>query len=176
MRFTSLAAVSGLALALAACGDAAEDTDVVEADSTITDTMDSDVAGSAMADADMGGETVTDASTATAAELETAGASPELAAAIVAAQPFADATELQAVMLEYVSEDEAEDIRRDIFVPIDLNSASNDAIALIPGMSDRMIGEFLEYRPYENMDEFNREIGKYVDEAEVARLRRYVTL
>ena len=40
----------------------------------------------------------------------------------------------------------------------------------------RMVGEFLEYRPYEDMAEFDREIGKYVDEAEVARFRRYVTL
>ena len=43
-------------------------------------------------------------------------------------------------------------------------------------MSDRMVHEFLEYRPYEDINEFDREIGKYVDEAEVARFRRYVTL
>jgi len=47
---------------------------------------------------------------------------------------------------------------------------------LIPGMSGRMVGEFLEYRPYKDMNEFDREIGKYVDEAEVARFRSYVTL
>ena len=43
-------------------------------------------------------------------------------------------------------------------------------------MTPKMVHEFLEYRPYENMAEFDREIGKYVDEAEVARLRSYVTL
>ena len=63
-----------------------------------------------------------------------------------------------------------------MFVPVDLNGASRQEIALIPGMSDRMIGEFLEYRPYDDLTEFDREIGKYVDEAEVARLRNYVTL
>ena len=47
---------------------------------------------------------------------------------------------------------------------------------LIPGMTDRMVGEFLEYRPYEDMAEFDREIGKYVDAAEVARFRPYETL
>ena len=61
-------------------------------------------------------------------------------------------------------------------VPVNLNTATAAQIALIPGMTDRMVGEFLEYQPYENMDEFDREIGKYVDEDEVARLRRYVTL
>jgi len=63
-----------------------------------------------------------------------------------------------------------------VFVPVNLNSASRDEIALIPGMTDRMIHEFEEYRPYEDMAEFDREIGKYVDEAEVARFRNYVTL
>ena len=53
---------------------------------------------------------------------------------------------------------------------------SAEEIKLIPGMTDRMVHEFEEYRPYEDMAEFDREIGKYVDEAEVARFRNYVTL
>jgi hypothetical protein len=43
-------------------------------------------------------------------------------------------------------------------------------------MTDKMEHEFEEYRPYADMNEFDREIGKYVDEAEVARFRNYVTL
>jgi len=34
--------------------------------------------------------------------------------------------------------------------------------------------EFEEYRPYNSMEQFRREIGKYVDDDEVARLERYV--
>ena len=45
---------------------------------------------------------------------------------------------------------------------------------MIPGMSDRMVHEFEEYRPYTSMEQFRREIGKYVDEDEVARLEQYV--
>ena len=63
-----------------------------------------------------------------------------------------------------------------LFVPINLNTATREEIALIPGMTPRMIGEFLEYKPYASIDVFNREIGKYVPAAEVARLRSYVTL
>jgi len=36
--------------------------------------------------------------------------------------------------------------------------------------------EFEEYRPYTNIERFRREIGKYVDAAEVARLERYVEI
>jgi hypothetical protein len=43
-------------------------------------------------------------------------------------------------------------------------------------MGQRMLQEFKEYRPYKGMQQFRREIGKYVDDKEVARLERYVTI
>jgi hypothetical protein len=39
-----------------------------------------------------------------------------------------------------------------------------------------MLREFKEYRPYKNIEQFRKEIGKYVNAKEVARLERYVTL
>ena len=45
---------------------------------------------------------------------------------------------------------------------------------LIPGMGNRMVREFLEYRPYTAIAQFRKEIGKYVDDKEVARLEQYV--
>ncbi|HET7612973.1 MAG TPA: hypothetical protein VFK26_03525 [Gemmatimonadaceae bacterium] len=57
---------------------------------------------------------------------------------------------------------------------IDLNTATDAQILAIPGMGPRMLREFKEYRPYTSMDQFRREIGKYVDKAELARLEQYV--
>ena len=57
---------------------------------------------------------------------------------------------------------------------MDLNAASSEDFLTIPGVGNRMVHEFEEYRPYVNMAQFEREIGKYVDENEVARLARYV--
>ena len=57
---------------------------------------------------------------------------------------------------------------------IDLNTATDAEILAIPGMGPRMLHEFKEYRPYTSMDQFRREIGKYVDKAEVARFEKYV--
>jgi hypothetical protein len=39
-----------------------------------------------------------------------------------------------------------------------------------------MVREFKEYRPYKAIDQFRREIGKYVSKDEVARMERYVTI
>jgi DNA uptake protein ComE-like DNA-binding protein len=63
-----------------------------------------------------------------------------------------------------------------VFVPIDLNTATDADILSIPGLGQRMLREFKEYRPYKAMQQFRREIGKYVDDKEVARLERYVTI
>lgn len=61
-----------------------------------------------------------------------------------------------------------------MFVHVNLNTASNDEILLIPGVGQRMLREFLEYRPYKALAQFHREIDKYVDDAELARLEQYV--
>ena len=39
-----------------------------------------------------------------------------------------------------------------------------------------MAHEFIEYRPYQNMNQFRREIAKYVDKKELIRLERLVYL
>ena len=62
------------------------------------------------------------------------------------------------------------------FVPINLNTSSDDDILSIPGVGPRLLHEFKEYRPYKSIEQFRREIGKYVDKKEVGRLERYVTL
>jgi DNA uptake protein ComE-like DNA-binding protein len=63
-----------------------------------------------------------------------------------------------------------------LWKPIDLNTAKGEEILLIPGVGARMRHEFEEYRPYKNLEQFRREIGKYVDKNEVARLEQYVMI
>lgn len=89
-------------------------------------------------------------------------------------RPYASVEEFQREIGKYVDEDEVARYEQYVFVPMDLNSASSEAFATIPGMSSKMVHEFEEYRPYASMEQFRREMGKYVDEDEVARLERYV--
>ena len=63
-----------------------------------------------------------------------------------------------------------------VWKPIDPTTASNTEIQLIPGVGERIAHEFEEYRPWTSAEHFRREIGKYVDEAEVERLLSYTTL
>lgn len=58
---------------------------------------------------------------------------------------------------------------------LNLNTASgDDYLAAIPNFSSRMVREFLEYRPYVSILQFRQDIGKYVDEAQVAEWEQYV--
>ena len=77
---------------------------------------------------------------------------------------------------KYVDKDEVARLEQYVFVPLNLNTASEKDFATIPGVGKRMVHEFMEYRPYQSMKQFRREIGKYVSEKEVARLERYVFL
>lgn len=58
---------------------------------------------------------------------------------------------------------------------LNLNTATgDDFLAGIPGLGNRMVREFMEYRPYVSILQFRQEIGKYVDEAQVAEYEKYV--
>jgi DNA uptake protein ComE-like DNA-binding protein len=167
MRTLVIAAAILGAASLAACSDSGEDAAVADADATATD-----AAATPAADANA----VLDANSATEAQLAAAGLSSEAVSAIVAGRPYSSVVEFNTKLGETLSAEAASAALANVFVPVNLNTATRAEIQLIPGMTDRMVGEFLEYRPYEDMAEFDREIGKYVDEAEVARFRRYVTL
>jgi DNA uptake protein ComE-like DNA-binding protein len=115
--------------------------------------------------------------TATARQLAAVpGLTPAQAALIAARRPFKTMGEFHAVVGQGLPEAQRQALYARLFVPLNLNTASREDIMLIPGMTRRMAHEFEEYRPYRNLEQFNREIGKYVDAAEVARLRSYVTL
>jgi DNA uptake protein ComE-like DNA-binding protein len=77
---------------------------------------------------------------------------------------------------KYVGPEEVARLAQYCFIPINLNTASDADIQSIPGVGKRMLHEFKEYRPYKSMDQFNKEIGKYVDDKEVKRLARYVMI
>lgn len=58
---------------------------------------------------------------------------------------------------------------------LNLNTVTEEELlATIPGFGNRMVREFMEYRPYVSIQQFRREIGKYVDEAQVSEYEKYV--
>ena len=91
-------------------------------------------------------------------------------------RPYAALAVFHREIDKYVDDAELARLEQYVFVPIDLNGASDADILTIPGLGNRMLREFKEYRPYDGIERFRREIGKYVSKEEVARLERYVTV
>jgi DNA uptake protein ComE-like DNA-binding protein len=91
-------------------------------------------------------------------------------------RPWKSWTQFEKEIGKYVGKNEVARLAQYCFIPINLNTASDEEILTIPGLGPKMLHEFKEYRPYASIEQFNKEIGKYVDAKEVARLRRYVVI
>jgi DNA uptake protein ComE-like DNA-binding protein len=91
-------------------------------------------------------------------------------------RPYAALAVFHREIDKYVDDAELARLEQYVFVPLDLNKASDADLMTIPGLGNRMLREFKEYRPYDGIERFRREIGKYVSKEEVARLERYVTI
>jgi DNA uptake protein ComE-like DNA-binding protein len=77
---------------------------------------------------------------------------------------------------KYVGQPETDRLKQYVFIPVNLNTASDEDILSIPGAGARMVREFKEYRPWKTKEQFDKEIGKYVGAKETARLWRYVVI
>jgi DNA uptake protein ComE-like DNA-binding protein len=121
--------------------------------------------------------TLIDPNSATPAEVLAAPGMNEAAAeALLAGRPYDDMLEVDRVLSQHLDEQQRDSVYGRLWRRLDLNTATGEEILLIPGVGPRMQHEFEEYRPYTSIAQFRREIGKYVDADEVARLERYVTI
>jgi DNA uptake protein ComE-like DNA-binding protein len=120
--------------------------------------------------------TITDANTIAEADLaKLPHMNAALAKQVLAKRPFKTAKDLDtALTAAKLTKDQRTEVYAKLFVPINLNTAADEEILLIPGVGNRMLKEFKEYRPYTALAQFHREIGKYVDNTELARLEQYV--
>ena len=58
---------------------------------------------------------------------------------------------------------------------INLNDMTREQLLeTIPDFGSRMVREFFEYQPYVSIQQFRREIGKYVDDEQVAFYESYI--
>jgi len=91
-------------------------------------------------------------------------------------RPYTSIKQFKREIGKYVDENEVSRYLNYVFVPVELNTSTEDDIKSLPGVGNRISHEFIEYRPYKNLAQFRKEIGKYVDKKELKRLERFVYL
>ncbi len=179
MQTRSFAAAAVLAASLAACGgqdEAAAGGAATVAEPAATAEAPAPAAEAAPAPAPAASGML-DPNTATGEQLLTVpGMDAATADALVQGRPYNDMLAVDKVLAGRMDEAKRKAAYASLWKPIDLNRASKEEMLLIPGVGNRMQHEFEEYRPYRNVEQFRREIGKYVDKEEVARLEKYVEI
>ena len=77
---------------------------------------------------------------------------------------------------KYVGQEATDKLKQYVFIPLNLNTATDEDILSIPGAGNRMVREFKEYRPWKTKEQFDKEISKYVGQKETDRLWRFVVI
>jgi DNA uptake protein ComE-like DNA-binding protein len=91
-------------------------------------------------------------------------------------RPWKTWTQFDKEIGKYVGQEATDKLKQYCFIPVNLNTATDEDILSIPGAGSRMVREFKEYRPWKTKAQFDKEIGKYVGEKETNRLWRFVTI
>ena len=91
-------------------------------------------------------------------------------------RPWVNFAQFDREIGKYVDAAEVGRLKQYVFIPLSLNTATDDQFKTIPNLGTSMIREFNEYRPWKTQAQFEKEIGKYVDAKEVARLWRFMTI
>lgn len=104
------------------------------------------------------------------------GAGKRMAREFAEYRPWKSYAQFEKEIGKYVDAKEVARLAQYTFIPVNINTASDEDVMSIPGAGRRMVREFKEYRPWKTQAQFEKEIGKYVDAKEVKRLWRYVVI
>jgi radical SAM superfamily enzyme with C-terminal helix-hairpin-helix motif len=91
-------------------------------------------------------------------------------------RPWVNFAQFDKEIGKYVDATEVNRLKQYVFIPLDLNRATDEQFKTIPNLPAKMIREFNEYRPWKTKAQFDKEIGKYVDAKETARLWRFMVI
>jgi hypothetical protein len=101
--------------------------------------------------------------------------------ALKAQRPWQSFEQFQTAMSKATSAAEATRLEQYLFIPVELNTFTDpimDTFASIGVGTRQWKREFAEYRPWTSMEQFDREISKYLRSRpnELKRLKRYVII
>ncbi|MGI9200883.1 MAG: hypothetical protein ACR2QL_07480 [Woeseiaceae bacterium] len=106
------------------------------------------------------------------------GMNPAAAAAVINGRPFKTQSKMDAAIGDALDDEGRKSVYARVFIKVGLNKGAEEDYKLIPSTmsAGKLAHEFEEYRPYESLEQFSREMSKYVSDEEVAYLVRFVTL
>jgi DNA uptake protein ComE-like DNA-binding protein len=104
------------------------------------------------------------------------GSGKRMSAEFAEYRPWKNWTQFDKEIGKYVGQQETDRFKQYMFIPINVNIASEDLLLTIPGITPDVMQAFKKSRPWKTKDQFEKEIGKNVGPKEAARLWRYVVI
>lgn len=104
------------------------------------------------------------------------GAGNRMAREFAEYRPWKNWAQFDKEIGKYVGQEATDKLKQYTFIPINLNTATDEDFLSIPNVGTRMLREFKEYRPWKTKAQFDKEIGKYVGDKETARFWRFMAI
>ncbi len=91
-------------------------------------------------------------------------------------RPFGSLATLNQEIEKYLPPKDAAQLAQYVFVPLDVNTASDEDLRTIPGMTPKLLANIRKHRPYQDLVAFTKAIRKAVSKKEAARLGTFVRI
>lgn len=102
------------------------------------------------------------------------GLRPEVVKAILTSRPFMSMAEFDVFLGRVLDRDQRRAIYLRLFLPVNVNTTTDEEWRLVPGIGAHMLTEFKANRPFGSLAAFAHEIGKYLPAKDAAQLTQYV--
>ena len=75
---------------------------------------------------------------------------------------------------KYVGQEATDKLKQYVFIPVNVNTASDEDLMTIPGLTAALVGQIKQGRPWSSKEQFATSIGKATNAKEAARIWRFL--
>jgi DNA uptake protein ComE-like DNA-binding protein len=104
------------------------------------------------------------------------GVGEKIADELMEYRPYTSKEHFETELGKYLDAEALTELSQHITIGlVNINTATEEELLTVPGVGEKIADEIMEYRPYTSWEQFEKEIGKYIDEADVLALEFFLT-
>jgi len=104
------------------------------------------------------------------------GAGTRMAREFAEYRPWKNWAQFDREIGKYVGQEATDKLKQYVFIPMNVNTASDDDLRTIPGLTPALLGSIKQGRPWTSKEQFEQQIGKASTPKEASRLWRFFVI
>jgi DNA uptake protein ComE-like DNA-binding protein len=104
------------------------------------------------------------------------GAGTRMAREFAEYRPWKNWAQFDREIGKYVGQEATDKLKQYVFIPMNVNTASDEDLRTIPGLTPALLGSIKQGRPWTSKEQFEQQIGKASNPKEAARLSRFFVI